>query len=74
MAFVVPIESKSPEANLSVRDNIVQMEDTFIADIPAAARAGHTAKMDAETTARVSRGALAYHGNVTGGSIKRGKG
>lgn len=72
-------ENKSPEANLVGRTNIVQQDDTPTTQVALPrtvadhlASAAHVAKMDAETTAREARAALAYMGSAVG-TIKRGR-
>jgi len=67
-------ENKTPEANYRGRTDIIVMEDTLLPlDATATQRSQHTAKMDAEVTARESRAATAHGGNQTTGSIQRGK-
>lgn len=73
-------ESKSPEANLRARDDIVDADSTTLVKdtsgalvVSAAAATAHDTKMAAEATAKEARAALPYMGNVTSGSVLRGK-
>jgi hypothetical protein len=66
------IENKSPDAAYVCKDNIVLMEDTVSGPLPATAQTQHATKMAAEATAKETRAALSYWGNVTG-NVKRGK-